>query len=197
MRYSSLFTLIFLLSCVRSPNSAALPSYDDESIVFPDFHGSASIIVGESGKAYELDGVVLRALMVAASDLIPFTDETKPCSETLEALGFQVVRQGDLIFVSVHADLARCGHPFLSLDSGVKYAINKEGRILRRVRDGESGTPADSAASDAGPGKLFQEPGLSTVLKSPGFDTERHLPPGWKDGGSGLDAGGEFDGGRQ
>ena len=40
------------------------PVHEDPSIVFPDFHGSPALIVGEPGKTYALDGALLRALGV-------------------------------------------------------------------------------------------------------------------------------------
>jgi hypothetical protein len=189
MRSIPLVALAILLCCVRSQSSSAPPVNENPSVVFPDFYGSPAIAVGERDKTYALDGIMLRALMVAAHDLMPPEAGEQPCWETLEARGFQVIRQGDIVFVSVHADLARCGQPFLMLDSGVKYAISADGRILRRAFDHESGAPAAAINPDAGPGKLFNEPGLSTVLKPPGYDTPRHLPPGWRDGGSGQDGG--------
>jgi len=189
MRSIPLVALAILVSCVRSQSSSAPPVHEDPSVVFPDFYRSPAIIVGERDKTYALDGVMFRALMVAANDLMPSGTGSRLCWETLEARGFQVVRQGDIVFVSIHADLARCGQPFLMLDSGVKYAISADGRILRRAFDHESGALAASTNPDAGPGKLFNEPGLATVLKPPGYDTARHLPPGWRDGGSGTDGG--------
>jgi hypothetical protein len=189
MRSILLLALMGLLSCARGQNAAAKPVQEDLSIVFPDFHASPAVIVGEHDKTYSLDGIVLRALMVAANDLIPPGTEDRPCWETLEAHGFQVIRQGDIVFVSIHADLARCGHPFLMMDSGVRYAISSNGRILRRVFDGEAGAPAAATNPDAGVGKVFQEPGLSTVLKPPGYDAGLHLPSGWRDGGVDADGG--------
>lgn len=169
MRSILILALIGLLSCARGQNAAAKPVQEDLSIVFP-VHASPAVMVGEHDKTYSLDGAVLRALMVAANDLIPPGTEDRPCWETLEAHGFQAIHQGDIVFVSMHTDLARCGHPFLMMDSGVKYAISSDGRILRRVFDGESGVPAAATKPDAGVGKIFQEPGLSTVLKPPGDD---------------------------
>lgn len=68
MRSIPLLALMSLLSCARGQNSSAKPG--DPPIVFPDFHGSPAVIVGERDKTYALDGVVLRALRVAANDLI-------------------------------------------------------------------------------------------------------------------------------
>jgi hypothetical protein len=183
--------LVVASGCVRSQSSSAAPVQDDQSIVFPAFYASPAVVVGQPGQTYALDGVMLRALMVAANDFIPPGTQAQSCWETLEAHGFQVVRQGDIVFVAIHADLARCGHPFLMLDSGVKYAIGADGRILRRVFDGAPEAPGPEMSSDAGDGKLFHEPGFPTVLKHPGDEAPRHWAPGWLDGGvpSSPDAG--------
>jgi hypothetical protein len=189
MRSILLLALMGLLSCARGQNASAKQVHEDLSIVFPDFHATPAVIVGEHDKTYSLDGVVLRALMVAANDLIPPGTEDRPCWETLEAHGFQVIRQGDIVFVSIHADLARCGHPFLMMDSGVKYAISADGRVLRRAFDGESGAPRMATHPDAGVGKIFREPGLSTVLRPLGYDAGQQLPSGLRDGGMDADGG--------
>jgi hypothetical protein len=189
MRRIPLLALIGLLSCVRSPKAAEVLVAEDPSIVFPDFYGSPTMTVGERDKTYALDGVMLRALIIAAHDFIPPAAEERPCWATLEAHGFQVIRQGDIVFVSIHADPAHCGHQFLMLDAGARYAIGADGRILRRVLGSQSGAPASATKVDAGVGKIFREPGLSTVLKPPGYDTAAHLPFEWRDGGSGPDGG--------
>ena len=189
MRSIPLLALMCLLNCTRGQNSSMKPVHEDPSIVFPDFHGSPAVIIGEPGKTYALDGALLRALMAVANDLVPPGTDGRACWETLEAHGFQVIRQGDVVFVAVHADLSRCGQPFLMLDSGVKYAISADGRILRRAYDGEPPAPAVEENPDAGIGKIFQEPGLSTVLKPPGYDAGPFLPPGLRDGGVDPDGG--------
>lgn len=181
--------LVVVSGCVRSQSSSATPVQDDKSIVFPAFYENPAVVVGQPNQAYALDGVTLRALMVAANDLIPPGAQAESCWETLEAHGFQVIRQGDIVFVSVHADLARCGSSFLMLDSGVKYAISTDGRILRRVLDGEPEASVPAMSSDAGPGTLFHEPGFPTILKHPGDQAPVHWSPGGQDGGVGLDGG--------
>jgi hypothetical protein len=59
-----------------------------------------------------------------------------PCRFKPQAHTFRFTRRGDVIFVYVNEDLAYCGRTTHALDSGAKYAISKEGRILRRVLDG-------------------------------------------------------------
>lgn len=161
--------------------------------MFPEFHGSPALVMGEHGKTYALDGLMLRALMVAANDFIPSAAEPRPCWASLEAQEFQVIRQADRVFVSIYVNPAHCGHPVTLLDAGAKYAISEDGRILRRVLGSETGAPATPPSPDAG--KVFRAPGLSTVLKPPGYDIAPHLPPAWREGGSGVDGGSAPDGG--
>ncbi|QSQ21234.1 hypothetical protein JY651_39565 [Pyxidicoccus parkwayensis] len=95
-----------------------------------------TVKVGGSGQAYDLDGVVLRALMIAADDLFPPGAPPTDCRNKREAHSWRLIRQGDVIFVYVQEDPAFCGRTFPAMDSGAKYAISTEGRILRRVVDG-------------------------------------------------------------
>lgn len=161
--------------------------------MFPEFHGSPTIVMGEHGRTYALDGVMLRALMAAANDFIPPAAEPRLCWASLEAQEFQVIRQAGRVFVSIYVNPGRCGYQVTMLDAGAKYAISEDGRILRRVLGSETGAPATAPNSDAG--KVFREPGLSTVLKPPGYDMAPHLPPAWRGGGSGVDGGSAPDGG--
>lgn len=179
--------LISLMSCARPQGAPAELMHEESSIVFPEFHGSPTIVMGEHGKTYALDGVMLRALMVAANDFIPPAAEARPCWASVEAHEFQVIRQADRVFVSIYVDPTHCGYQVAMLDAGAKYAISADGRILRRVLGSATGAPASAPNPDAG--KVFREPGLSTVLKPPGYDIAPHLPPVWRDGGSGVDGG--------
>jgi hypothetical protein len=85
-----------------------------------------------------LDGEVLRALMIVTNDLFP-PDTSKldlSCRMRQQAHTFRFTRRDDIIFVYVNEDLAYCGRKTHAMDSGAKYAISKDGRILRRVIDG-------------------------------------------------------------
>jgi hypothetical protein len=106
----------------------------DASIVFPHFFGRAAIRVGAGGAPYEMDGVTLQALMVAANDLLPPGGKGQSCRDRQEAHQYRVIRQGDIIFVQIDDDDAFCGLKYLSLDTSVRYAISTDGRILRRSR---------------------------------------------------------------
>jgi hypothetical protein len=118
-----------------------VPVEDDRSIVFPPFFEQTAVEVGAQGAPYELEGVVLQAIMIAANDFLPPGTKERPCWDRQEAHRYRVIRQGDVIFVRIDEDPAFCGGGYVPLDSGVKYAISTDGRILRRVVDGE---PEDS-----------------------------------------------------
>jgi hypothetical protein len=51
----------------------------------------------------------------------------------MEAHTYRFIRQGDIIFIYIEEDLKYCGRQYPALDSGAKYAISRDGRILRRV----------------------------------------------------------------
>jgi hypothetical protein len=125
-------TLLFL-SCVRSPYPAPVPVGDDRSIRFPDFHDQFAVQVGESSSPYQLDGVMLRALMIAANDYIPPGTQALDCDMRQEAQLYRVIRQGDIIFVSVSFNSSFCRPKAYALDDGARYAISTDGRILRRL----------------------------------------------------------------
>lgn len=142
-----------LAGCVRSPNSRTVPLENDRSVVFPSFFEHAAIEVGSGQKPYELDGVLLRAIMIAANDFIPPSDEERPCWGMQEAYRYRVLRQGNIIFVHISEDLEYCGMQYISVDTGAKYAISTDGRILRRLLgtepDGTFSTGLPDTLSDA------------------------------------------------
>jgi hypothetical protein len=159
MKKLSVLLAIALLSCVRSRDSRGAVVEDDKSIVFPDFFQSGT---GGTDQTQSLDGATLRALLVVSQDLFPPDSNALPCWERPEGYDYRTVRQGDVTFVYVYVNPARCGRKVLAFDSGVKYAIGADGRILRRVFEGEPESPDDPS---------------------------RYLPPAWLDGGTGLDGG--------
>ncbi|MFL5355033.1 hypothetical protein [Archangium sp.] len=144
LRNLSLALTVILSSCALFKKPAL---QEDTSIRFPNFHEHFATIIGETGKPYELDGATLRALTIAANDFIPPNGRKRQCWERQEAHSYRVIRQGDIIFVEIGPDPRACEQGAIPLDGGVKYAISKDGRILRRLFDGE---PEDlNPASDA------------------------------------------------
>ncbi len=129
---------IALASCARKWEPFSTRPEQDRSIIFPLSTGSGFVDIKAQEKTYELDGEVLRALMIVANDLFP-PDTSKldlSCTARQQAHTFRFTRREDIIFVYVDEDLAYCGRTTHAMDSGAKYAISKDGRILRRVIDG-------------------------------------------------------------
>jgi hypothetical protein len=84
-----------------------------------------------------MDGPTFRALRVAADDFFPAWGPPRACIDTPEAYRYHSVRRGEIIYVAILQDPSYCGRTYSSLDSGARYAISIDGRILRRLLDGE------------------------------------------------------------
>ncbi|MBN1204589.1 MAG: hypothetical protein JXB05_06660 [Myxococcaceae bacterium] len=153
-----------------------MPVEDDRSIVFPQFFERTAVEVGTQGALYELEGVVLQAVMIAANDFLPPSAKERPCWDRQEAHRYRVIRQGNVIFIRIDEDPASCGGGYVPLDSGAKYAVSTDGRILRRVVDGEPEGPLGPAAPDAG-----KPPAPAKPVDSSAGDAGP--PPGSLDGG--------------
>lgn len=128
----SLALSALLVGCMRGRCPPPVPRENDTSIVVPRFLQSA-IEVGAGEQAYELEGAVLRALMIAANDHRPPGDGGLPCMYRQERQRYRVIRQDDIIFVGIEEDPEACGLQYIPMHSGVTYAISVDGRILRRV----------------------------------------------------------------
>jgi hypothetical protein len=159
MRGSLLVLALLLVACLRNSNLPDVPREDDGSIVFPQFFEHEAVGVGRDAGTYELDGALLRAMTIAARDFSSTTDG-QPCWEG-RGTRYRVIRQGEIIFVYAYQDLAACGLSFAVADSGVKYAISAEGRLLRRVVDGEPLAPVPHEPVDGGPREAPAELGTS------------------------------------
>jgi hypothetical protein len=84
-----------------------------------------------------IDGPTLRALQIATNDFFPAFAPLRACIDTPEAHRYHAVRRGEIIYVAILQNPGYCGRDYSSLDSGVRYAISVDGRILRRLLDGE------------------------------------------------------------
>ncbi|PTL75499.1 hypothetical protein DAT35_54545 [Vitiosangium sp. GDMCC 1.1324] len=142
-----------------SPQNEAVLA-EDPSIKFPQFYEHAPSRVGTDGETFELDGTVLRAIQIAADDFLPPSAKNPPCWETQAAHTYRIIRQGDIIFVRIDEDPARCGREVMALHSGAQYAIGSDGRILRRVFDGQPVEPFTPEAPDAGHRGVPARPGV-------------------------------------
>lgn len=134
-----------------SKTPVLVPLEDDPSIVFPSFTDRAPISVGAGDDLHELDGALLGALMIATRDFLPPPSEDIPCSGKMESQSYRVITRGDVFFISISENPVRCGHEYPALDSGARYAISRDGKILRRRLDGQSEFPrAPPGEDDAG-----------------------------------------------
>ncbi|WNG51260.1 hypothetical protein F0U60_49350 [Archangium minus] len=129
-------TTIALSSCVRKPEQFSTPAGRDRSIIFPLSVGEGLVEVEAQKATYDLDGEVMKALMVAANDYIPPGIRNPPCWARHEALTYRFTRREDIIFVYIGENFEYCDRKLRPIHYGAKYAISKDGRILRRVIDG-------------------------------------------------------------
>ncbi len=198
MRGSLLLIAVGLSSCVRSPVPHPAPLEQDESIVFPKFSGADTLVTEEPGRTYELDGATFRALTTAFQDFLPMaTQESPPCWSMPEAYRYRVLRQGNILFIHISAEPAACEGKFLMLDSGVRYAISVDGRILRRLFTGEPEGVPPPVPMDGGTSGGSVELDLSPLQAAPAEDLPPFLRARGLDGGivTELDAGVARDGG--
>ncbi|MCY1034049.1 hypothetical protein OV207_21525, partial [Corallococcus sp. BB11-1] len=109
----------------------------EPSLSFPSFFDSGAVEpMGDSGRMYELDGSVLRALSIATTDFLPPPTPSTPCWDRAESHRYRILREQHVIFIRIEEDPAACGRQVAALHSGAKYAIHEDGRLLRRILDG-------------------------------------------------------------
>ncbi|NTX09899.1 hypothetical protein HUA74_27270 [Myxococcus sp. CA051A] len=178
--------LLLVAGCPRA--MPPRPIDVDPALRFPEFFAQPARGMEDSGSALELDGVVLKALMLAANDFLPSGNQGKHCWERQDARLFRFIREGDIIFIRMDVDPSACDGKVLPLDSGAAYAVHVDGRILRRVFDGEPGSGMDLESLDAGTredaGPLTVDAPVGSTWGAPSDTT----PARWLDGGV-LDAG--------
>ncbi|MCY1073444.1 hypothetical protein [Archangium lansingense] len=179
MQRFSLVIAVSLLGCgyLRNLFPHRAPLEDDESIVFPQFFERVPVKVGAQGETYEMDGEMLRALVIASNDYLPSNGRDIPCLSRKEAQFYRVIRQGSIIFVLINWNYAYCGYQYPpGLGSGMMYAISADGRILRRLVEGQPSGPIEPETPDDGGRWIRAEPGVSLT-----FDTIWNPP---QDGGT-------------
>ncbi|MBN8230015.1 hypothetical protein JYK02_21100 [Corallococcus macrosporus] len=123
---------------------------DDPSITFPGFFDDTAVQTDADGGVVELTGALLRAVEVAADDFLGPQDANTLCVDRHESHRYRVVRRQGIIFIRIDEDPRACGLTVPALHSGAQYAIGSDGRILRRLRDGEP--DGSLAPTDAGSG---------------------------------------------
>jgi hypothetical protein len=144
-KLTALLLGIVVLSCVHSQDDWR--QHQDRSIRMPRFDASTKVDL-------VVDGAMLQALRIAADDFLPPTTKPRACSDTQAAHDFEVRRDGDIIFVRISEVPERCGEKYQGLDGAVWYAISKDGRILRRIFDGEPESVELPARPDGGAPRL-------------------------------------------
>ncbi|WNG51424.1 hypothetical protein F0U60_50315 [Archangium minus] len=160
MRNLPLVLVVCLSGCIlRNLFQPPAPPQYDNSIVFPRFFEQEAVEIGAKDEPYELDGVTLRAITIAANDFLPIGAKNPPCENRQEAQRYRVIRRGDILFVYIYEDYEYCGNP-MPLDSGAKYAISTDGRILQRIIDGQPEEPFGPVSPDAGDQWVPAKPGV-------------------------------------
>ncbi|WP_223641977.1 hypothetical protein [Corallococcus sp. EGB] len=67
-----------------------------------------------------------------------------------EAYRYRVIRQDDVFFILIHEAPDACGNAFIGVDTGARYAVSLEGRILRRSVGAEPEALPPPPEADAG-----------------------------------------------
>ncbi|TSC27763.1 hypothetical protein [Corallococcus sp. Z5C101001] len=157
---------------------------EDRSIVFPEMFSQEVLSVGAPGQTYSLEGALLRAMVVAADDFLPQGQEGRPCWSRREAYRFRLLREGDIAFIRMDVDPRACAPGGVPLDGSATYAVRvSDGRILRRLHDGEpNGTPM-SGSPDAGNPDGASDPSIPVGDTSWG-EALPSFPAQWLDAGS-------------
>jgi hypothetical protein len=170
---------IAVVSCIRSFSPQLADVENDTSIRFPQFFERAAVDVAQPGQIYQLDGVTLRALAIAANDFLSPDHAKIPCEDRQEAHLYRIIRREDVIFIRIDENPEHCGHKYGRFDSGAKYAISTDGRILRRALDGldESMEPFDGGTPMPG------EPGVSPNFDPANLQPLPFMRPAPRDGG--------------
>ncbi|MFL5344128.1 MAG: hypothetical protein ACJ8AT_05010 [Hyalangium sp.] len=133
-----------------------------------------------------IDGPTLRALQVAADDFFPSWSLPRACIDTPEAHRYYAVRRGEIIYVAILQDPGYCGRAYSSLDSGVRYAISVDGRILRRLLDGE---PDLNAPAEGGAEPVILDGGAAAIDVTVPLDARVSFPASADAGTSPPDGG--------
>jgi hypothetical protein len=142
---------MLLVGCLRS-TAIRDGRAEDPTVTFPGFFESTPARADVDGGVVELTGAILRAIDVAAADFLGPQDANTPCVDRRESHQYRVIQRQGLIFIRIDEDPRACGLSVPGLDSGARYAVGEDGRILRRLRDGEPDTTL--SPTDAGPTTL-------------------------------------------
>ncbi|RKG81279.1 hypothetical protein D7W79_05950 [Corallococcus exercitus] len=185
MRRLLLMGTLLCAGCMRrEANPPDVLASEDRSILFPEMFSREALPVGAPGQTYLLEGSLLQAMVVAADDFLSRAREGQSCWSRREAHRFWVLREGDVAFVRMDLDPRACESGGLLLDGGATYAVRlSDGRILRRLYDGEPGGPAVPGSPDAGVSAGLSDPSIPVGDTSWG-EPLPSFPSQWMDAGS-------------
>ncbi|CAM4399246.1 hypothetical protein [Corallococcus exiguus] len=176
---------VLCFGCMRreaSPSDSL--ASEDRSIVFPEMFAREALTIGAPGQPYSLEGNLLRAMVVAADDFLPRQQEGLSCWSKREAHRFRLLREGDIVFIRMDLDPRACEPGRLLLDGGVTYAVRlSDGRILRRLHDGEPDGTRAPVSPDAGVPTGPSNPSIPVGDTSWG-EPQPSFPAQWLDAGS-------------
>ncbi|WP_043320998.1 hypothetical protein [Corallococcus coralloides] len=142
--------VLLLAGCLRGQGARPADWEGDRSIAFPPFYVQSAVQLGGEEQAYVLDGNLLRAVQVSMDDFFPKRSKDTPCWGTPEAYRYRVIRQGTVFFILIHEARDACGNTFIGVDTGARYAVSLDGRILRRSVGAEPEAPPASPGIDSG-----------------------------------------------
>lgn len=183
-----ILTALLLVTCVRSPSShRPLPPYD-ASIRFPRALKSPGLRLGQLEKRVRMDGAIVQAMMIVAKDFIPPSSGGYDCFTKPGDFYFDVLRDGDIIFVRISPNYDSCESGLWPMDWGAKYAISTDGRILTQEDNYDDGPEWESPPSspdagtdeDAGYRRLYDLPELDRKDTAPVEDPPFFARPEWR-----------------
>jgi hypothetical protein len=178
-----LLIAVTLSACAWFQSPPSVPVEDDKSVTFPQFFERDALALGAAGEPYELDGETLRAVTIAANDFLPPESQDTPCWHRRESQFYRIIRQQNIIFIYIHENHEHCGRAYPALDSGAKYAISMDGRILRRILDGQEGGPFDVVTPEKADAGFIAEPGTSPTFEATWNTPASSAPAAGQDGG--------------
>jgi hypothetical protein len=129
-----------------------------------------------------MDGARVQAIMVAAQDFISTESSGLSCWNKPGDFHYEVLRQGNIIFVEISADQYAC-NGIGALDFGARYAISTDGRILRRLDatepDWATPPPKASEPEDGGTSRKYDLEELVPMISGPVDDPPFFTRPEW------------------
>ncbi len=183
-----ILTALLLVTCVRSPGSHRPPPPYDASIRFPRALKSPGLRLGQLEQRVRMDGAIVQAIMVVTRDFIPPSSGSDDCFTKPGDFDYDVLRDGDIIFVRISPNYDSCERGPWPLDWGAKYAISTDGRILTQINDdyddgpeweSPPSSPDAGTDEDAGYRRLYDLKDLVPMISGPVDDPPFFTRPEW------------------